>query len=66
MNMPPIARRNRRTAPLEPEINFTMPEVLFLFGRRPSDIRWLESADRAERLMLEVYFLKRLRPDRGA
>jgi hypothetical protein len=43
-----------------------MAELLFLFGRRPSDVRWLESASRQEGLTLVAYFVRRARRDRGA
>jgi len=40
--------------------------VLFLFGRRPSDGRWLEVADRLEKQTLLAYYARCTRRDRGA
>ena len=44
----------------------TMSEFLFLFGRRPSDGRWLEVADRLEKQTLLAYYARCTRRDRGA
>jgi hypothetical protein len=58
-----VPRPGRRTKPVAGDFKLTLPELLFLFGRRPSDVRWLESADRLEKLTLLAYFARR---DRGA
>jgi hypothetical protein len=56
----------RRAHPVSGNFKLAMSEFLFLFGRRPSDARWLESADRLETLTLLGYFARRARRDRGA
>lgn len=48
------------------DFEFTMSELLFLFGRHPSDVRWLESADKRESLALVSYFGKSARHNHGA
>jgi hypothetical protein len=56
----------RRVASVSGDFKLTMPEFLFLFGRRPSDVRWLELADRMEKQKLLAYFIRRIQPQRGA
>lgn len=61
-----IPRPGRRPKPVSGDFKLTVSELLFLFGRRPSDVRWLESADHLEKLTLLAYFARRARRDRGA
>jgi hypothetical protein len=61
-----VPRPGGKAGPVSGGFKLTVPEVLFLFGRRPSDARWLESADRMEKLTLLAYFAQRARRDRGA
>lgn len=59
-------RSGRRAASVAGGFTLTMPEFLYLFGRRPSDVRWLELADRMERQKLLPYFIRRTQSERGA
>jgi hypothetical protein len=61
-----VPRPGGRAGPVSGGFKLTMSEFLFLFGRRPSDVRWLEAADRLEMLTLLAYFARRARRDRGA
>jgi hypothetical protein len=45
--------------PLTADFRITMAEILYLFERRPSDVRWLERADSHERAARLAYMLHR-------
>jgi hypothetical protein len=59
-------KSGHRVASLSGDFKLTMAEFLFLFGRHPSDVRWLESADRLEMLTLLAYSVRRAHRDHGA
>jgi hypothetical protein len=61
-----VPRPGRRNYPVSGDFRLTMSEFLFLFGRRPSDARWLESADGLEKEALLAYFARRTRRGRAA
>ena len=58
--MPQTSGKLRGTGPQPEEFTLTMAQIMFVFGRRPSDVRWLETADVQENLALVKYLARRL------